>query len=167
MKRWLVSPLLSLTLFLMWLLLVQSLAISDIALALILAIGIPLISDGLIPHSPTIGKPKVIVLLMWYVFVDITRSAIAVGYLIIVGQRENLNSQFIYIPLVLKDPTALAVLAGIINSTPGTIWVDLEPDNHALLLHVFDLKDEAWWHNTIRYRLEKPLLAIFENKEID
>jgi|SRR5690554_242160 len=165
MRRWLVSPLLSLTLFLMWLLLVQSLSFADVFLAVVLAVAIPFISKSLMPHSPTIRKPKIIIALVLHVLVDISRSAIAVSYLIIFRHSKNLNTQFIYIPLTLRDPSALAVLAGIINCTPGTIWVEIDPKDHALLLHVFDLKDEVWWRNAIRDRFEKPLLAIYENKE--
>ncbi|WP_211242685.1 Na+/H+ antiporter subunit E, partial [Halopseudomonas bauzanensis] len=39
----------------------------------------------------------------------------------------RLNSQFIRIPLDLRDPHGLAVLACIINSTPGTVWVEIIP----------------------------------------
>lgn len=166
MRKWLVSPLLSLTLFLMWLLLVQSISFSHVFLAAVLAVGIPFLSKSLMPHSPTIRKPKVILDLVLHVLVDISRSAIAVSYLIVFRHNKNLNTQFIYIPLTLTDPSALAVLAGIINCTPGTVWVEINPKNHALLLHVFDLKDEAWWRDAIRDRFEKPLLAIYENKEL-
>jgi multisubunit Na+/H+ antiporter MnhF subunit len=34
--------------------------------------------------------------------------------------------------------------------------VDLLPDGHELLLHVFDLHDEAWWIDTIKTRYEQP-----------
>jgi predicted nucleic acid-binding protein len=38
--------------------------------------------------------------------------------------------------LTLKDPHGLAVLAGIITSTPGTVWVEHDVETGTLTLHV-------------------------------
>ena len=46
------------------------------------------------------------------------------------------------IPLDLQDAHGLAVLACIVTSTPGTVWVGLSPDGATLTLHVLDLDDE-------------------------
>ena len=40
--------------------------------------------------------------------------------------------------------------------------MDLLPDGHELLLHVFDLHDEAWWIDTIKTRYERPIIEVFE-----
>jgi multicomponent K+:H+ antiporter subunit E len=66
------------------------------------------------------------------------------------------------IPLDLRDPTGLAVLAVIITSTPGTAWLDYNSARRTLLLHVFDLVDETAWLNLIKNRYEYLLLEIFE-----
>ena len=41
-------------------------------------------------------------------------------------------------------------------------WVDLLPESHELLLHVFDLHDEAWWIDTIKTSYEGPIIEVFE-----
>jgi multicomponent K+:H+ antiporter subunit E len=56
----------------------------------------------------------------------------------------------------------LAVLACIITSTPGTIWVDFDSAKGRLMIHVLDLVDEATWIHTIKDRYERLLLEIFE-----
>lgn len=163
MNRVLPSPLLSLTLFVMWLLLNQTVHPAHLLLGAVLAIVAPLLTRQFRPVIARVKKPLLIIQLMAHVFMDIMRSAINVGRLILFIRHEKLNSQFIRIPLDLTDPSGLAVLAGIINSTPGTVWVEIMPETGELSLHVFDLQEEAWWINTIKNRYEKPLMAIFES----
>lgn len=45
--------------------------------------------------------------------------------------------------------------------TPGTVWVEILPDRHELVLHVFDLHDGQWWIDAIKNRYEKPIIDIF------
>ena len=66
------------------------------------------------------------------------------------------------IPLQLKDPYGLAILACIITATPGTIWMSYRPADGQLLIHVFDLIDETEWVRTVTQRYEAPLREIFE-----
>jgi multicomponent K+:H+ antiporter subunit E len=42
------------------------------------------------------------------------------------------------------------------------VWVEILPENHELLLHVFDLHDEQWWIDTIKTRYEQPIIEVFE-----
>jgi multicomponent K+:H+ antiporter subunit E len=102
-------------------------------------------------------------LLLWRVFVDILRSNIAVGRIVLglQGKRE-IRSGFLEIPLDIREPHALAALATIVTSTPGTIWVDLSRDGRTLTLHVLDLRDERVWIATIKQRYESLLMEIFE-----
>ena len=66
----------------------------------------------------------------------------------------------IVVPLDLRDPTGLAILACIVTSTPGTAWVEYSSTESKLLLHVFDLVDEAYWIDLIKNRYERLLLDI-------
>jgi multicomponent K+:H+ antiporter subunit E len=66
------------------------------------------------------------------------------------------------IPLELRDPHGLAVLAAIVTSTPGTVWVDLSADGSALTLHVLDLIDPGEVIDLIKGRYERRLMRIFE-----
>ena len=97
-------------------------------------------------------------------FVEIVRSAIAVSRLIILPKRDGLNSRFMRIPLDLRNPYGLALLSCLINSTPGTVWVELTPERNELVLHVFDLHSEEWWIDTIKTRYEKPIIEIFPSE---
>jgi multicomponent K+:H+ antiporter subunit F len=90
--------------------------------------------------------------LAWLVLVDIIRSNFAVARIVLSPDRRDRHSGFVSIPLDLRDSYALAVLACIITSTPGTIWVDFNSSNRVLLIHVLDLIDEDAWVRTIKNR---------------
>jgi multicomponent K+:H+ antiporter subunit E len=66
------------------------------------------------------------------------------------------------IPLALKDPHGLAVLAAVVTSTPGTVWVGHDAEANVLTLHVLDLIDEATWVAFIKEPYERLLQEIFE-----
>lgn len=163
MKRWLPTPLMSLALWLLWLMLNQSLAPADLLFGALIAIGIPLLVAPLRPTPVRVSRPLVALRLLAYSLIEILRSCFNVCTLILF-RRARLNSRFIRIPLDLRDPHGLAILACIINSTPGTVWVEIIPDSHDLALHVFDLHDTQWWIDTIKTRLEQPLIEIFEQE---
>lgn len=160
--RWLPYPLMSLGLLALWLLLNQTLGASDIAIGLVLAILAPLTLKTLeVPRTP-IRRPAAIVRLGWRVLIDITRSNIAVARIILQPAHTHLKSGFVTIPLTLRNPNGLAVLACIITATPGTIWVHVDPRAGLLMIHVLDLIDENTWIATIKNRYESLLLEIFE-----
>ncbi len=68
----------------------------------------------------------------------------------------------IEIELETRNRTALALLAIIVTATPGTAWLGWNPRRGVLLLHVFDLVDEAQWQDLIKNRYEKALREILE-----
>ncbi len=77
--------------------------------------------------------------------------------------RERLpRGGFITVPLDLRDPSGLAVLAAIMCVIPGTIWSEIALDRSALLVHIFDLADAQDEIELIKTRYERPLMEIFE-----
>jgi multicomponent K+:H+ antiporter subunit E len=93
---------------------------------------------------------------------DIIRSNIAVAQIILGPRRSDLTSGFVHIPLDLRNRYGLAILACIITSTPGTLWVGFNSNSGTLLIHVLDLVDESAWIELIKRRYERLLLEIFE-----
>ena len=75
---------------------------------------------------------------------------------------EPPRAAFVTIPLDLRDANGLAALAMITTVVPGTVWSELALDRSALLLHVFDLDDEARFVARFKARYERPLMEIFE-----
>jgi multicomponent K+:H+ antiporter subunit E len=162
MKRLLPAPLLSVALFVLWLLLNRSLALSQLLLALLLALAIPLVTAGLRPMPVRIRRPATVLRLMLTVMLDTTRSNIAVARLLLRPGSRRHPAGFVHVPLDLRDPNALAVLAMILCLSPGTAWAELSLDRSMLLLHALEVEDAAALVADIKYRYERPLMEIFE-----
>lgn len=163
MRRWLPAPLVSASLLLMWLMLNQTVHPAHWLLGTVLAIAAPLLTRPLQPHGyARLRRPHALLRLLWFSAIEIVRSCFNVSQIILLRRSADVNSRFIRVPLDLKSPHGLALLSCLINSTPGTVWVEILPDNHELLLHVFDLHDEAWWVETIKTRYEQPIIEVFE-----
>ncbi|MDP2819611.1 MAG: Na+/H+ antiporter subunit E [Polaromonas sp.] len=163
MRRWLPSPLLSLALFIVWLLLNQTLDAATLLMAAILAVAVPLLTRSLRPATVRMRKPGVALRLAVRALGDMLYSALAVGKLLLTRRTAHIHRSFVEIPLKVRDPNALAMLAMICCLTPGTAWGELSFDRSRLLLHVFDLKDEAAFIALIQERYEAPLMEIFES----
>ena len=159
--RLLPYPLLSAMLALVWMVLNQSMSAGTILLGAVLGVVLARAYGVLQPPKARPRKPWTALRLFGRVVVDITRSNLAVARLILAGKRE-VNSGFVAIPLVLTDRHGLAVLACIITSTPGTVWVSYDARASVLLIHVLDLVNEDTWIATIQRRYESLLLEIFE-----
>lgn len=160
-RRWLPYPLLSSLLLLIWLVLNQSMAPGSILLGTLLGVALGKVFGLLHPPKAHIRNYPLLGWLLLLVVLDIVRSNIAVARLIL-RHRIEARSGFVAIPLSLTDRYGLAVLACIITSTPGTIWVSYDSNRSILLIHVLDLVDEQTWIDSIKQRYERPLLEIFQ-----
>jgi multicomponent K+:H+ antiporter subunit E len=162
MMRWVPYPILSLSLFAMWLLLNQSLTAGQLMLGAGFAFAGALALSALEPPRLRLRRPRAILTLLLLVLADIVRSNIAVSRIILGSRPSSQTSGFLDIPLELRAPYGLAVLAIIITSTPGTIWVHFDSAKGLLTIHVLDLIDEDAWIATIKQRYERRLMEIFE-----
>ena len=162
MKRLLPSPLLSLALWVLWLLLNRSTSAGQVLMGLCLGLAIPLLTKGLRPLPVRVRRPGTIVRLMLTVCIDSIRSNIGVMRLLVLPRSRRYPPNFVHVPLDLRDPNALAVLATIVCITPGTAWAELSLDRSMLLLHVLEVEDAAAIAADIKQRYERPLMEIFE-----
>jgi multicomponent K+:H+ antiporter subunit E len=150
------------TLLVMWLLLNDTLSLGNILFGLLLAIVLAWSSGALRPWRPTIRCPHLALVLLGFALHDILRSNINVARIVLRSNGREVRSGFVKIPLDLQDPHGLAVLACIVTSTPGTVWIDHDAAASVLTLHVLDLRDEAEWIDWVKNRYERLLRRIFE-----
>lgn len=161
MSRFLPYPLLTAGLLLMWLLL-TSFSPGQFLVGAIVAVMASRAMAALEPSKPRIRRWSAVPKLIGIVTLDIMRSNVAMFLIIVGANRRPRQSGFVAIPLDLRDKTGLAILACIVTSTPGTAWVEYDPDTGILLLHVLDLIDADEWVGVIKSRYESPLREIFE-----
>lgn len=162
MRRWLPFPLLSLGLLVMWLLLNQSVSPGQLLLGAILAVIGGWLLRAVQAPKQSVRNPVAIVRLLLIVLRDIIRSNIAVAGIVLSPRRQEITSGFVNIPLDIRNPYGLSILACIVTATPGTLWVNFNSSTGTLLLHVLDLVDEQTWIDTIKGRYERLLREIFE-----
>ena len=162
MKRLLPAPLLSAALFVLWLLLNRSVSPGHLLLALVLAWLIPLLTRGLRPLPVRIRRPGAVLRLGLAVLADSLSSNLAVARLLLFPGHRRHGAAFVLIPLDLRDPNALAVLAMIVCITPGTSWAELSLDRSMLMLHALEVDDPQTLVDHVKQRYERPLMEIFE-----
>lgn len=160
-RPWLPTPVLSLLLLLVWLLLVRSTAFGHIVLGGALAIIIPLATYRFWDAKPRITRPLLLLRFALRVLKDIVVANFEVAYLIANPWRQ-LRPHFIEYPLMVEDRFTITVLASTISLTPGTVSANLRMDGKSLLIHALDVDDEEALIKQIRQRYEQPLKEIYE-----
>jgi multicomponent K+:H+ antiporter subunit E len=161
-RRLLPSPVLSLGLLLLWILLMQSLSAGTLLLGAVQAVLWPLATASVRPTPVRLRRPLVMVRLLGRVVLEMLRSNAEVAWAILTRRSRDVRSGFVRIPLDLHDPNGLAVLAMIVTFTPGTAWAQVSADHRVLLLHVLAIQSEADLVALIKRHYERPLMEIFE-----
>ena len=162
MKRYFPAPWFSVALAVLWLVLNLSLSPGNILLATVLGFLAPLLMAPLRPLRVSIRKPGVILRLFFLVGRDVVVSNLAVAWTVWNARRRPPRSAFVKVPLDLRDANGLAALSMITTVVPGTVWSELALDRSVLLMHVFDLEDEAQFIEHFKRTYERPLMEIFE-----
>ncbi len=156
------APLLSVALLLLWLMLNQSLALGTVLLGAVVAVAVPWLVAPLRPAHATrqAWRPVVALRLLCRVLWDVVTSSLQVARGVL--RHAPPNPAMVHMPLELRTPKGLAVLAVIMCLTPDTLWAELSADGRLLKIHVFDLTtDEASYVAELKARYEQPLLELF------
>lgn len=158
----LAHPLLTLTLAAVWLLLVNDFSLGALLFGLLLGFVIASITRPYWPGRARVRRPGAIAAYCLIVLWDILVSNVQVAWLVLFRRGDSLKSQFLVVPLELRSPEAIAVLAGTITMTPGTVSADLSVDRRALLVHCLETTDPAATVAQMKQRYERRLKEIFE-----
>lgn len=153
------APITTLALTVAWILL-NGFSLGHLLLGLALGLLIPLWIRPLRSDPSPPRRLGTITRLTWIVLVDIVQSNIDVARRIL-GPEKHIHPGWIWVPLDITDPQGIAILAGIITTTPGTLSVDLSADHRHLLVHCFHLDSADDTIAAIKRRYERPLLEIF------
>ncbi len=169
-ERLIPTPIRSLMLFVVWLLLNNSLAPVHLVAATILALGIPLLTAGFRDKQSPFRHWRQALLYLLKVLVDIVLANLQV-IRVVLGPNRLLKPGFVLVPLELKASLPLTILACTVSLTPGTVSAEILPyqddsdeniGDRFLLIHVLDLADEAALIQEIKQRYEQPLREMFE-----
>ncbi|MFU8777976.1 MAG: Na+/H+ antiporter subunit E [Roseovarius sp.] len=162
LRKILPHPFLTLTLIVVWQMLVNKLTFGNLVLGTILGLIIPLITSPYWPNRPRLSSLPRIVEFVLIVLWDICVANVQVAIIILFKANANTKPAWITIPLDLRTPEAITVLAGTITMTPGTVSSDLSADGRSLLVHCLDAPDPDAVRDDIKARYERRLKEIFE-----
>lgn len=161
LRRYLPHPILSLVLVAVWILLNNAISVGALVLGTILGVLIPLFTSKFWPEAPRIRRPLLIAEYGLVVLWDIVVANVHVAYLVVFRRSASLRPRFFAVPLEIRSPEAISVLAGTITMTPGTVSSDLSADGRSILVHGLDVADEAETVAAIKRRYESRLKEIF------
>jgi multicomponent K+:H+ antiporter subunit E len=155
-------PLLTLTLALVWLGLVNKVTPGNVLLGVLFGIVVPLLTAAYWPDRPTIKRPLKVIEYGMVVLWDIIVANVQVAMIILFRRNRDIRSAWLSLPLELTSPEAITVLAGTITMTPGTVSATLSADGSSLLIHCLSTDDTDEVRDAIKTRYERRLKEIFQ-----
>jgi multicomponent K+:H+ antiporter subunit E len=162
LRKFLPHPWLTLVLIAVWQMLANTVTTGTLVFGAILGIVVPWITAAYWPDRPRLSSPFRIVEYILIVLWDIVVANVIVAAIILFKRNSTIRSQWVTVPLDLKTPEAITVLAGTITMTPGTVSSDVSADGRALLVHCLHTDDPEGVRDQIKSRYERRLKEIFE-----
>ncbi|SDW32923.1 Na+/H+ antiporter subunit E [Litoreibacter albidus] len=154
-------PLLTLLLAVVWTLLQNEISAGMVVFGIILGIVIPWGTSIWWPDTPKGFRLGKMVTYSLMVLWDILVANIQVAWIVLSVPNAKLKPAWIVVPLELRQPEAITVLAGTITLTPGTVSADLSDQGHSLLVHVLHTDDPDAVRDDIMTRYQNRLKEIF------
>ncbi|MGO3344390.1 MAG: Na+/H+ antiporter subunit E [Marinomonas sp.] len=153
-------PFHSLMLFVVWLLLNNSVSAGQIVLATFFAITIPWLVKDMRDEHPKIRRPFLAIRYIVMVMKDIVVANVGVAFLVI-GPMKKLQPGFVAVPINMTSDLGITVLASTVSLTPGTVSAEISQDKTWLYVHALHLGDEGALIEEIKTRYEAPIKEIF------
>jgi len=161
--HWLLPhPSLTALLTVVWVLLQNELSAGMVVFGLILGILIPILTSVWWPDRPrgmaVMRMFTYCLLVIW----DIVVANVQVAWIVLTKSNAKMRPTWVVIPLDLRTPEAITILAGTITLTPGTVSADLSESGLSLLVHALDTDDPEAMRDDIKNRYERRLKEIFQ-----
>lgn len=161
-RRLVPHPYLTLLIVVIWMMLTTSISLGTIVLGLIIGLALPVATAPYWPDRPHLrnwpAAFRYVLLVLW----DIVVANFVVARIVVFMPNSAIRPAFIAIPLELRSPEAITVLAGTITMTPGTVSAEISADGRALLVHCLHAPDPDAVRDEIKARYERRLKEIFE-----
>lgn len=161
-RRLVPHPLLSITLLVVWIGLVNKFTLGNLILGTAFGLIIPMLTAPYWPNRPAIGRPLKVVEYVLVVLWDILVANVQVALVILFRRERDIRSHWVPVPIELRSAEAITVLAGTITMTPGTVSATLCADGSSILVHCLHTDDPDAVRDDIKDRYERRLKEIFQ-----
>jgi multicomponent Na+:H+ antiporter subunit E len=74
--------------------------------------------------------------------------------------HKDIKSAIVGVPLRVSSDIEITLLASLISLTPGTLSLELSPDNRVLYVHTLSYRDAEEFRQEIQDGFERRLLEI-------
>ncbi|MBP6852961.1 MAG: Na+/H+ antiporter subunit E [Rhodoferax sp.] len=154
-------PLLSLLLAASWLALQQSVALPHCIVAALLGWGLPRLLHGFLGPTTRLRNTGTVLKFILLVVHDIVVANFAVAR-IVLSPWSQPQPGWVVVPLDIRHPTGIVLLATVITTTPGTVSCIVDEAGHRILVHALDCPDAQAMAADMKARYERPLMEMFE-----
>lgn len=161
-RRLIPHPLLSLTLLVVWLGLVNTISLGHVLLGAAIGLTLPIMTAPYWPGRARVRRPLKVVEYALVVLWDIVVANVQIALVILFRPEREIRSHWIPVPLELRSAEAITVLAGTITMTPGTVSAMLSADASCILVHCLHTDDPDAVRDEIKSRYERRLMEIFQ-----
>jgi len=160
MKKILPRPWLTFSLIVIWMLVQMAFDLGNLIMGIILGLFVPLVTLRFWPNAPKIKSLPKLAKYMAVFLYDVVIANLQVAVWIL-GPKEKLRPRWLYVPLDVKHPFTITMLASTISLTPGTVSSQISADRKLLIVHCLHTDDDDESVRTMKERYEKPLKEIF------
>lgn len=158
--KWLPHPIGSCVLTVFWLWLNNTVEPGHVLLGAFLGWALPLGSRRFWPEHERVSKPWRLLPFALVVLADVVTANLRIARAVL-GPVARLRPGFARVPLDVRSDIGIAVLAGTITLTPGTLSADLSEDRRELVVHYLDERDPDGLVAGIKERYERPIIEVF------
>lgn len=144
----------------LWLLLAGSVEPGQLLLAGLAGWALPLAGHRLVPARPAVRRLEALLRLLAMLARDVVVANLVVARLVL-GPARRLRPGFVIVPLALRDPGQVAVLAAVLTLTPGSVSVAYAAARRELTVHFLHVEDAAREAQLIKDRYEKTIAEVF------
>ena len=118
-----------------------------------------LVRGGVLRTSPYVGRVHRVVGLAAYFFWELVKANIRLA-VDVATPRFNMRPGIIALPLDATEDSEILLLSMLINTTPGSVALDVSPDRKTLYVHVMYMKTPDAARQDIKKGFERRVLGV-------
>jgi multicomponent Na+:H+ antiporter subunit E len=118
-----------------------------------------LVRGGVLETSPYIGRVHRVIGLAAFFFWELIKANLRLA-LDVVTPRYHIRPGIIALPLDATDDGQILLLSMLINTTPGSVALDVSPDRKILYVHVMYIDTPDAAREEIKEGFERRVLGV-------
>ena len=120
---------------------------------------VALVRGGVLKTSPYVGRVHRVVGLAAYFFYELVKANFRLA-LDVATPRYDMKPGIIAVPLDATQDSQILLLSMLINTTPGSVALDISPDRKTLYVHVMYMDTPDAAREEIKTGFERRVLGV-------